>query len=70
MTQFSESPEYVVQTRARVDVIVTYAGMLDRRPDQAGYDFWVGRVGNDPNSLATLITGFYTSPEYADRVTP
>lgn len=70
MTRFSESSEYVDQTAADVDVIVTYRGMLDRQPDQAGYDFWVDRIGSDPNSLSTLIDNFYRSDEYADRVAP
>lgn len=70
MTRFSESPEFVNQTTADVDVIVTYRGMLDRQPDQAGYDFWVGQIGSDPNSLGTLIDNFYRSVEYAERVAP
>ena len=70
MTRFSESPEFVAKTAADVDVVVTYRGMLDRQPDQAGYDFWVDRIGSDPNSLSTLIDNFYRSAEYADRVAP
>jgi hypothetical protein len=69
MTRFSESPEFVNSSRPAVDVIVTYRGMLNREPDSGGFAFWVGRISNDQNSLRTLIAGFYSSLEYAGRIT-
>ena len=70
MTQFSESPEFVQNTRPAVDVILTYRGMLDRVPDASGFVFWLGQIANDQNAVLSLITGFYNSPEYAGRIIP
>lgn len=70
MTEFSESPEFVKATRPAVNVIVTYRGMLNRAPDREGFQFWVVKVADDPNSLLALIKGFYFSEEYGVRVTP
>ncbi len=70
MTLFSESPEFIGTSRAHVDVVVTYRGLLNRLPDGEGYNFWTGRIADDPNALGTLIRLFFTSPEYADRITP
>lgn len=70
MTQFSESPEFVQNTRPAVDVILTYRGMLDRVPDSSGFIFWLGQIANDQNAVLSLITGFYNSPEYAGRIIP
>lgn len=70
MTRFSESPEYVGATRAWVDVVVTYRGMLNREPDLGGLAFWTQRVGADPSSLGTLISNFFSSAEYGVRVGP
>ncbi len=70
MTRFSESAEYVGATRAWVDVVVTYRGMLNREPDSGGLAFWTQRVGADPGSLGTLISNFFASAEYGVRVGP
>ena len=70
MTRFSESPEYVAATRAWVDVVVTYRGMLNREPAAEGLAFWTQRVGADPGSLGVLISNFFSSAEYAVRVAP
>ncbi len=68
MTQFSESPENQVATSAKVDVIVTYRGLLDREPDGPGEAFWIGQIGNDPSAIFGLVANFYVSPEYGNRV--
>ena len=70
MTLFSESPEFIRISQAHVDVVVTYRGLLNRLPDDEGYDFWTDRISSDSNALGTLIRLFYTSPEYAARITP
>ena len=70
MTLFSESPEFIGVSRAHVDVVVTYRGLLNRLPDSDGYSFWRDRIASDPDALGTLIRLFFTSPEYAERITP
>ena len=52
---------------AQVNVTMTYLGMLDRAPDAAGFNFWVGQARK--GSLVNLITGFQGSAEYRNRVT-
>lgn len=68
MTMFSESPENIVATSAQVDVIVTYRGMLDRKPDAEGRAFWVELIGTDANAIYSLVANFYNLPEYQARV--
>jgi len=68
MTQFSESPENIIRSRAAVDVTVTYDGLLQRAPEVAGFLFWTGRVSQTNEGLTQLIREFYFSPEYAQRV--
>ncbi len=66
MTNFSESAEYVGQTRAPITVRSLYLGLLQREPDADGFAFWTQRNRIEP-SLAPLIVGFLDSDEYADR---
>lgn len=68
MTLFSESPEFVINSRAAVDVTVTYDGMLQRSADDEGFIFWRNAIASDENSLATLVRAFFLSGEYASRV--
>jgi hypothetical protein len=46
-----------------------YVGMLQRAPDQGGFDFWVN-YKNQGNSGLTLINGFINSQEYRNRFLP
>jgi hypothetical protein len=46
-----------------------YAGMLQRAPDQGGFDFWVS-YKNQGNSGLALINGFMNSQEYRNRFLP
>jgi hypothetical protein len=52
---------------ARVDVAMTYLGMLDRTPDRGGWTYWVPAAQR--GGIEHLITGFQRSPEYRQRVT-
>ncbi len=70
MVFFSESAEFIITSTPPVDVIVTYRGMLDRAPDDAGYVFWTRAVSQSRDSLRDLIEGFLISPEYSNRITP
>lgn len=40
-----------------------YLGVLDRLPDQSGFDWWLNRYNQDA-SFAQLIEGFYNSQEF------
>jgi hypothetical protein len=67
MAELSSSAWAVARLRGPVQVAMTYVGLLDRGPDQEGWDHWVARVaaGTRPQRLIEL---FLASPEYADRV--
>ena len=54
-------------SRQAVNVAMTYIGLLDRGPDQSGWDFWV-RAVNTGTSPQRLIEQFLAGTEYRDRV--
>lgn len=53
---------------ARVDVLMTYAGLLRRRPDPSGWTHWVAKVSAG-TSIQRLIAQFFASSEYRRRFT-
>jgi hypothetical protein len=69
LAQFTEGTTYVAAVRSKILVIETYVGMLQRRPDQSGFDYWVGRI-NSGATTQTMITGFLNSAEYRSRFLP
>jgi hypothetical protein len=69
MVAFSESSEFATRIVNMVYVTMMYVGMLQRTPDQAGFDFWVN-YKNQGNSGLALINGFLASPEYRGRFLP
>jgi uncharacterized delta-60 repeat protein len=69
MLAFSESEEFRGTSFNEVQVAMTYAGMLRREPDAAGYTFWVGYL-DAGNSPLALIEGFINTPEYTGRFAP
>jgi uncharacterized protein (DUF1501 family) len=52
--------------RARVNVLMTYAGLLQRKPDSSGWSYWVPRVQGG-TSVERLIAQFFVSSEYRRR---
>jgi hypothetical protein len=52
--------------QARVNVAMTYAGLLGRKPDRSGWDYWVPKVAGG-TSVERLIAQFFTSSEYRRR---
>ena len=66
MLEFSESTEYTELTRIEVFVTMMYVGMLQRSPDQGGFDYWVGYLDSG-NSEYSVIDAFLNSQEYANR---
>ena len=65
-TEFVVSSEWT-STYGSLDnaefVRVIYGNVLEREPDPAGYDYWLGRVNNGL-SRTSLLLGFSESPEY------
>jgi hypothetical protein len=59
-------PEAAPRFAARVDVLMTYAGLLRRRPDSGGWSYWVPKVQGG-TSIQRLIAQFFSSSEYRRR---
>ena len=66
MVSFSESPEYIDQTRSAVLVESLYQGLLQRSPDPSGFAFWVD-VAESGAPITDLIYGMLASDEYYNR---
>jgi len=58
--------ESVRRFQAQVEVLMTYAGLLRRRPDASGWTYWVAKVGSG-TSVQRLIAQFFASSEYRRR---
>jgi Calx-beta domain/Domain of unknown function (DUF4214) len=51
-------------------VLMQYFGYLRRNPDEAGYQFWVGKLEetkNQPNNYQSMVNGFVKATEYRHR---
>jgi YVTN family beta-propeller protein len=49
-------------------VFMEYVGYLRRNPDQAGYEFWLGKLKQYGNwQDAQMVLAFISSPEYRNR---
>ncbi|MBL8516530.1 MAG: DUF4214 domain-containing protein [Betaproteobacteria bacterium] len=70
MTGLSEAGTFVAASKNRVDAILTYWGVLQRRPDDSGYTWWVGQLDSGAKTRAAMISGFIGSPEYRARFLP
>ena len=69
MVGFSESPEYLQSSEPKVFVTMMYLGMMQRAPDQDGFDYWVS-YRNAGHSGRLLIAVFVGSPGYRSRFLP
>jgi hypothetical protein len=66
---FTESAEYKVAISAEVSVTLNYIGLLDRTPDQAGFNGWV-QAQDAGMPEVVVIGGFLGAQEYHDRFLP
>jgi Domain of unknown function (DUF1906)/Domain of unknown function (DUF4214) len=69
LAQFTEGSTFVAAARSEVLVTLTYVGMLQRRPDNSGYAYWVGRIDSGVTAQS-MISGFLSSTEYRKRFLP
>ena len=51
---------------AKVNVLMTYAGLLRRSPDSSGWAYWVPKVAGG-TGVGDLVGRFFTSSEYRRR---
>jgi hypothetical protein len=54
----------------RAFVLLQYFGYLRRDPDQAGYDFWLNTLNQQPNNFRGMVCAFLTATEYQQRFSP
>ncbi|MDC7702727.1 DUF4214 domain-containing protein [Vogesella indigofera] len=66
---FSESAEYKKASDAEVSMVLNYLGLLDRAPDQAGFDYWLDRAQQGTPEI-DIIGQFLATQEYHDRFLP
>jgi uncharacterized protein (DUF1501 family) len=66
VTDLVNRTEAVAKHRSQVEVLMTYAGLLRRKPDSSGWTYWVGKV-NGGTSIQRLIAQFFASSEYRRR---
>ncbi len=62
----AQRSEAATHLRAPVEVLMTFAGMLRRRPDASGWTYWVAKVRGG-TSVQRLIAQFFASSEYRRR---
>lgn len=67
VAQLSGSTSAVNHLTDRVQVAMTYIGLLGRAPDAQGFDFWIREVERGV-SPQRLIEQFLNTPEYRERV--
>lgn len=63
------TPDAERRFQARVNVLMTYAGLLQRAPDPSGWSYWVPRVEGG-TSVGRLVAQFFGSSEYRRRFDP
>ena len=73
-TQFIQSDEFTALFGANPTneeyIDAMYQNVLDRLPDQGGYDFWVGGMVNDGLTREDILIAFTKSDENVDRTAP
>ena len=60
------TPDAERRFQAQVNVLMTYAGLLQRKPDPSGWTYWVGKVKGG-TSVGTLVAQFFAGTEYKRR---
>jgi photosystem II stability/assembly factor-like uncharacterized protein len=66
----TEGTTYQTSTRAEVNMIMIYWGMMQRRADQSGFDYWVNQIDTGAKTTNGVITSFLGSAEYRTRFLP
>lgn len=69
LLSFTESAEYRQMTDTQVNLMLNYAGLLGRSPDQQGFDFWLDQRGSGMPE-ESVIHSFLAASEYHDRFLP
>ena len=69
---FTRSPEFIAlygENPSNADIVTRlYRNILDREPEQGGYDFWLSVLDEKRADLATVLASFSESQENQDAV--
>jgi hypothetical protein len=66
----AEHPEFHSREYNGAFVLMQYFGYLRRDPDEAGYQFWVGKLnGGTHDNYPSMVDAFVKALEYRDRFT-
>ncbi|HYO63712.1 MAG TPA: Calx-beta domain-containing protein [Pyrinomonadaceae bacterium] len=68
----AENAEFARRQLRRAFVYMQYVGYLRRAPDQAGFDFWLGKLNDHKGDYISseMIRSFLVSGEYIERFGP
>jgi len=66
---FTESAEYKQATDAKISIALDYLGLLDRAPEQAGFDYWLAQLQQGTAEI-DIIQHFLSVQEYHARFLP
>lgn len=66
---FIESAEYKQATDAKISIALDYLGLLDRAPEQAGFDYWLAQLQQGTAEI-DIIQHFLSVQEYQARFLP
>jgi hypothetical protein len=65
----AENAQLQQQERSKAFVLMQYFGYLRRNPDDAGFNFWVGKLNDNGGDFirAEMVRAFIESTEYRQR---
>jgi hypothetical protein len=66
----SESTTHQNATRNEINITMIYWGMLQRRADQSGFDYWLGQLDTAAKTTQGVISSFLSATEYRTRFMP
>ena len=69
LLKVAEHPALFSQEKNRAFVLMQYFGYLRRDPDEAGFQFWLGKLNNHGGDFvsAEMVRSFLVSSEYRER---
>jgi hypothetical protein len=67
LRDLADQPAFTSAVYNRAFVLMQYFGYLKRDPDQAGYDFWLNVLNQQPNNFRGMVCAFVTATEYQQR---
>lgn len=67
LRNLADNQDFTQAVFNRAFVLMQYFGYLRRDPDQAGYDFWLSVLNQQPQNFRGMVCAFITSAEHQER---